>query len=126
MKKIFVLILCLSFILSGCATIFKQKERTVPFDSDPQGAEIYINGNRMGKTPMPIRLSNLKPVTITFKKQGFEDKTYIINTEVGAGWLILDLFGLLIPILIDAATSNWYNLDVTEVKVLLDKKNNDL
>ncbi len=112
----------LIFSLMGCATIFKQKERTVPFDSDPQGADIYINGNRMGKTPMPLKLSNLKPVTVTFKKDGYEDKTYIINTETGTGWVILDIFGAFIPVIIDAVTNNWSNLDASEVKVLLDKK----
>lgn len=45
-RKIIVSLLILSFLISGCATLFKQKERTVPFDSDPQGATIYIDGNR--------------------------------------------------------------------------------
>jgi len=111
-------VLTLSFI--GCATLFKQKSRTVDFDSDPQGAEIYINGNRMGRTPMPMNLSNLKAVTVTFKKEGYEDKTYIINTKVGGGWVILDILGGFIPVIIDAVTENWYNLDTDAVKVLLD------
>ena len=106
--------------LVGCATLFKQKSRTVAFDSDPQGAEIYINGNRMGKTPMPMNLSNLKAVTVTFKKEGYDDKTYIINTKVGGGWVVLDCLGGFIPVIIDAVTENWYNLDTNEVKVMLD------
>ena len=114
----FAVILCLGLV--GCATLFKQKNRTVAFDSDPQGADIYINGNRMGKTPMPMNLSNLKTVTVTFKKEGYEDKTYIINTKVGAGWIILDCLGGFIPVIIDAVTENWYNLESSEVKALLD------
>lgn len=106
--------------LVGCATLFKQKSRTVAFNSDPQGAEIYINGNRMGKTPMPMNLSNLKAVTVTFKKEGYDDKTYIINTKVGGGWVVLDCLGGFIPVIIDAVTENWYNLDTDEVKVMLD------
>ena len=106
--------------LVGCATLFKQKSRTVAFDSDPQGAEIYINGNRMGKTPLPMNLSNLKAVTVTFKKEGYDDKTYIINTKVGGGWVVLDCLGGFIPVIIDAVTENWYNLDTNEVKVMLD------
>jgi len=113
-----VVVLCLGLV--GCATLFKHKSRTVAFDSDPQGADIYINGNRMGKTPMPMNLSNLKAVTVTFKKEGYEDKTYIINTKVGAGWVILDCLGGFIPVIIDAVTENWYNLETSEVKVLLD------
>ena len=126
--KVLIVLLCcvLTFSLIGCATIFKHKNRTVAFDSDPQGAQIYINGNRMGKTPMPMILSNLKAVTVTFKKEGYEDKTYIINTKVGGGWVVLDVLGGLIPVLIDACTENWYNLETSDVKVLLDKTGIDV
>ena len=122
--RIVAVCLCcvLTISLIGCATIFKQKNRTVAFDSDPQGATILINGNRMGTTPMPMNLSNKKPVTVTFRKEGYEDKTYIINTKTGTGWVILDCLGGFIPVIIDAVTENWYNLDTNEVKVLLDVK----
>lgn len=122
MSKWVSICLCVVLISSlyGCATLFKQKSRTVSFNSDPQGAEIYINGNRMGKTPMPMNLSNLKAVTVTFKKEGYDDKTYIINTKVGAGWVVLDCLGGFIPVIIDAVTENWYNLDTDDVNVMLD------
>ncbi|MBU2043922.1 MAG: PEGA domain-containing protein [Candidatus Omnitrophica bacterium] len=123
MFKRFICILVMLFFIigiTGCATLFKAKTRTVDFDSDPQGATVYINGNRMGKTPMPLNLSNKTAVTVTFKKEGYEDKTYIINTKVGAGWVILDCLGGFIPIIIDAVTENWYSLDTDAVKVMLD------
>ncbi len=124
MRRVVQTSVCLLTVLFliGCATLFKQKTRAVNFNSDPQGAEIYINGNRMGRTPMPMNLSNLKSLTVTFKKDGYEDKTYIINTKIGAGWVVLDVLGGFIPVIIDAATENWYNLDLNtdEVKVLMD------
>ncbi len=122
--RIVTVLLCcvLTLSLIGCATLFNQKSRTVAFDSDPQGATILINGHRMGTTPMPMHLSNKKPVTVTFRKEGYEDKTYIINTKTGTGWVILDCLGGFIPVIIDAVTENWYNLDTSEVKVLLDVK----
>ncbi len=120
MRKNLVLLLC--FLLTGCATLFKSKTAVVNFDSEPQGVDVYINGNRMGTTPLPLKLSHKEPVTVTFKKEGYQDKTYIINTKVGAGWVILDVFGGFIPVIIDAVTENWYSLDSTEVKVLLDVK----
>ena len=119
-KAVVCVSIVLCFALVGCATLFKAKTRTVDFDSDPQGATILINGNRMGTTPMPMNLSNKKSVTVTFRKEGYEDKTYIINTKTGAGWVILDCLGGFIPVIIDAVTENWYNLETDEVKVLLD------
>jgi hypothetical protein len=110
-----------SLSMTGCATILKQKTRVVSFDSNPQGADVYLNGDRAGQTPFPYNLSNLKSVNITFKKDGYLDKTYIINTEVGGGWVVADIFGLtIINILVDACTNNWLNLDTSYVKVLLD------
>ena len=121
-KRIVCLLLTIVVLVSvtGCATLFEQKSRTVSFDSDPQGATVYINGNRMGKTPMPLNLSNKKSVTVTFKKEGYEDKTYIINTKTGTGWVVLDILGGFIPVVIDAVTENWYSLDTDAVKVMLD------
>lgn len=123
-KVLTVLVCCiLAVSLMGCATLFKQKSRTVNFDSDPQGANVYIDGNRMGKTPFPISLSNLKACTVTFKKDGYEDKTYIINTKVGGGWVVADIFGItIVNILVDACSENWLNLDTSYVKVMLDKR----
>lgn len=125
MSKIVSLILLPIFILSltGCATLFKEKNRTVHFSSNPRGADIFINGNRMGKTPLPLNLSDKKSVTVTFRKKGYEDKTYIINTKVDGGWIILDIFGGFIPIIIDAITENWHSLDTDDsIVVLLDEK----
>ncbi len=107
--------------LAGCATLFKSKNAVVKLDSDPQGAVVYINGNRMGRTPLPLKMSHKDPLTITFKKEGYEDKTYIINTKTAAGWVILDCLGGFIPVVIDAVTGNWTSLEETEVKVLLEQ-----
>jgi len=117
-----VIVISVVMLTAGCATIFKQKERVVSFETEPQGAAIYIDGNRMGKTPLPIKLSNKKTVTVTFRKEGYEDKTYIINTHVGCGWVVLDVLGGFIPIIIDAVSGNWDNLETTSIKGLLDIK----
>ena len=124
MPKALVVSFCFVMVLSliGCATLFKEKNKTVSFDLDPQGATVYIDGNRMGTTPMPLNLSNKKALTVTFKKEGYEDKTYIINTKIGAGWVILDCLGGFIPVVIDAVTENWYSLESDSVKVMLDVK----
>lgn len=106
----------------GCASLFKNKYANLSIDTDPQEADIYIDGNRMGKTPLPIKLTHKKPLTVTLKKEGYEDKTYIINNHVGVGWIVLDVLGGIIPVVVDAVTNNWYTLDDESVKVLLDVK----
>ena len=117
-----VLIVCLVVSATGCATLFKSKTAVLQLNSDPEGADVYLNGNRIGRTPLPFKVSHTKPVTISFRKQGYEDKTYIINTKIGAGWIILDCFGGFLAVIIDACTGNWYSLEETEVNALFEVK----
>ena len=40
---------------------------------------------------------------------------------VGGVWIVLDILGGVIPIVIDAATGNWYELDQDHVNALLEE-----
>jgi hypothetical protein len=130
MKKFFykssvlVLMLFLTFLLTTCATLFKGSTETVAFSSDPTGAKVYVNGNLLGTTPVELELKSNKSYTIEFKKDGYETKTVVLNNSVGGGWIILDILGGLLPIVIDAATGNWYELDQEHVNAVLEKQQN--
>lgn len=117
---LFVLI---AFTFSSCATLFKGSTDEVNFSSDPSGAKVYVNGSLMGTTPVQLELKSNKTYTIEFKKDGYETKTVILNNSVGAGWIILDVLGGLIPIIIDAATGNWYELDQDHLNAVLEQQN---
>jgi len=95
----------------GCGTLFNAKRKTVTFASEPAGADILVNGNRVGSTPYQMELEQGKPYTITFRKAGHHDVTCMIGNSVGAGWVILDILGGLVPIIIDAVTGDWNSLD---------------
>ncbi len=105
--------------LTGCATLFKSDHQPVCFDSQPQGAEVYVNGASYGRTPLSLDFSNKKALTVTFKKEGYEDKTCIIDTKLAAGWVVLDVLGGFIPVLIDATTENWYSLETNHASATL-------
>jgi hypothetical protein len=110
-RSLFVIpLLITAFILNGCAVLFNSDEYT-NFHSDPSGAKVYINGVFLGKTPLNLVLDASKSYAVEFRKEGYESKTYMLSGSVGAGWVVLDIFGGLIPILIDAASGAWYELD---------------
>jgi hypothetical protein len=121
-KSFLILSLTLiSFIvLSGCATLFKGSTEPVNFSSDPSGAKVYVNGSLLGTTPFSLELKSKQNYTIEFRKEGYETKTVLLNNSVGAGWVILDILGGLIPIIIDAATGNWYTLDQENINAYLE------
>lgn len=120
MKKLFVVgIILLTF--QSCATIFKGSTDAVNFTSEPSGANVYINGMNMGKAPIQLELKSNKTYNIEFKLEGHETRNVILNNSVGAGYIVLDILFGLVPIIVDAATGDWYSLDQEHVNMILEK-----
>lgn len=91
--------------------------------SSPDGAEVFVNGVPRGKTPLSLQLDSSHGQVITFKKPGYKDHTVTLTSQLGAGWLILDiLFGItLVPIIVDAATGSWNYLSPDSVGAQMEK-----
>jgi hypothetical protein len=111
------------FFSSGCATLFGPQKQNVYASSSPEGADIYVNGVRMGVTPYTLVLKPNQQYTVEFKKAGYKTIGRTINSKVGAGWVILDVLGGLIPVVVDAATGSWKKLDQEAVDAQLEKEN---
>lgn len=126
MKKTSILIATIILLIpvfSGCATLFGPKKHPLDLNSNPQGAEVIINGVNRGTTPVKLKLKADQSYTIEFKKEGYEQVTRVVNTEVGAGWVVLDVLGGLVPVIVDAATGNWNKLDQEVVNATLSEQN---
>lgn len=128
MKKYFkfiflsVVVLSVSFLLTSCATIFKGSTDAVTFTSEPTGANVYVNGMNMGKAPISLELKSNKTYNIEFRLEGHETKNVILNNSIGGGYIVLDVLFGLFPVIIDAATGNWYSLDQEHVNAILEKQ----
>ncbi len=118
--RVFCLLAFLVFTLSGCATLFHGSTDKIDFSSDPAGAKVYVNGQLMGNTPLQLNLQSKHSYTIEFRKEGFENRTVVVNCSVGGGWIVLDILGGLIPVIIDAATGDWNSLDQEHVNAALE------
>jgi hypothetical protein len=110
------------FMFSGCATIFKGNSNIVEFSSQPQHADVYVNGFLKGHTPINLKLESKKTYNIEFKKEGYETQTFTLTNSVGAGWVVLDVVFGLVPVVIDAATGCWYGLDQDAINAILEKQ----
>lgn len=111
-KRVGAGLLSLAFLLMlGCATLFNSGTKDVSLNSDPSGATVLVDGNRRGTTPMTLELDNNSSHTVTFEMEGRESITCEIGTSVGAGWVILDVLGGIVPVVIDAATGKWKSLN---------------
>lgn len=113
----------MAFLVSGCAAIFNNESERTYIYSEPSGAKVFVDGKPIGRTPTSVYLLSDQTHTIEFQKEGYEVKAVTINNHIGAGWIIIDilLIPALLPIIIDAATGAWYELDEGEVKIVLQK-----
>lgn len=117
MKKILFCLSCL--LLANCATILKGTKEKVYFNSSPQEAELYINDQYAGKTPINLKLTSDKNYRFQFKKAGYENYTVDVGHSLGFGWVLIDIPLYLVPLLLDAMTGAWYYLDNTAINVSL-------
>ena len=120
MKKSIAVLCIISFLsLSGCATLFKGTAEKVNMGSSPVRADVYVNGQFMGTTPLQLNMAVKKSYAIEFRAEGYQPRAYHINNRVGAGWVILDVLLGLVPVIVDAATGAWYHLDQKNIDAVL-------
>jgi hypothetical protein len=75
------LALCAFVLLSGCASIFGDNNKSVQVNSQPANAQVFANGMPVGTTPTLVTVpSTWSPTVLTFKKKGYADQTALINT----------------------------------------------
>ena len=125
MKQLITLILLVtvsSYMFAGCANIFEGTKEDVDLSSEPPGANVYVNGQNRGKTPLTLNLKKGKEYNIEFRKDGFETKLFVLQYSLGAGWLILDILAGLIGIIVDASTGAWNGFETNAYKAILDEK----
>ena len=113
-----ILFLCVTTFF-GCATLFAPITSPVSLNSDPDQSDVYVNGFKMGSTPLKLELKADKSYTIEFRKKGYSTVIRVINTKIGGGYLVLDILGGLIPLLIDASTGAWNKFDQDTVNAVL-------
>jgi outer membrane lipopolysaccharide assembly protein LptE/RlpB len=124
MKRIITILAATILVLglSGCATILKGNTQEIAFASDPAKAQVYINGSYFGETPFTMNLDSSNSYTVEFRKSGYQSKSFLINSEIGLGWVILDIVSGFYPVVIDAITGDWKVLDTTIVMTNLEKR----
>lgn len=117
-----ILLASIFFFFTGCATLEKGTHESVDFDSDPSGADVYVNGDRMGSTPVTLKLESKTIQRVEFKKSGYRSKNYTITNHIVTKWVIFDVILGVAPVIVDAVTGAWYELDQDEVNAVLEKE----
>ena len=105
---------CLVAVLvatTGCAAILKSKDAPLAVSSSTPGADVLVDGQKVGVTPTSIKLSTTAEHVITVRSNGKEESCKVA-TGASGGWIVLDiLFTGGVGLIIDYATHDWNNLD---------------
>lgn len=119
MKKVLLPILVLSLTLSNCTTIINGSRQAVSVLSRPTGAEVYVDGQLSGKTPMWANLKRKDEHTIKVVMDGYQPYEAALTRKVDA-WLLGNIvFGGVIGLAVDAITGSMYKLTPNEIKARL-------
>ena len=62
-------VLLISFSFTSCATMFGAKDHPLALSSQPDGAEVYVNGFKMGVTPVELNLKLINLILLNFAKK---------------------------------------------------------
>ncbi|MCP4220175.1 MAG: PEGA domain-containing protein [bacterium] len=124
MKKAIALmtIFVLVITTTGCATILTDGRGKFEATSEPAGAEVYVNGEKMGQTPVTLLLKKKGEYRIVLKKEGFKEQTFKLTNKVGVGWIVLDVLCGLVPVIVDAVTGKWYRFNEKNFNAVLKKQ----
>ena len=116
----FLVLLFASTLLSGCATIFSGTSDEISFESEPEGAGIYIDGVKRGETPATVSVSRdvFNDTFVTLKMDGYEDRRIKLQKDFTTV-SILNLGNVLFWG-IDAATGAMMNYSVRNYDLDLD------
>jgi hypothetical protein len=120
----FMIIVSLSIMLPGCATIFEGTSQSVSISTDPAGADCMIerNGTRIGQvnpTPGSIHVDKSKnDLSVLCTHAGYQPATVAQSPKFQGTTFGNILFGGLIGVAVDAASGANFQYP-TEVRVSL-------
>ena len=121
-SKLFILAIVTIFLMTSCATIFTGTKDIIRFDSNPQGAKVYIDGIQVCITPCTTSVRrSLSEKLAEIKLDGYETRVIGLSQEFNTVSIIN--LGNLLGWGIDVATGSLMKYDRKGYDIELEKDN---
>lgn len=116
-------LIVLLFFVYGCATIMHGTKQQLGISSNPTSADVTIDGQIFGKTPLTAELSRKDNHLVKIELEGY--LPYETNlTRKTSGWVWGNiLFGGLIGLAVDAISGGMYKLTPEQIQAELKNAN---
>jgi hypothetical protein len=106
--------------LTACASVFGDHNRRVAVNSNPKGAQVYLNGIAMNRTPTTVTVANpMGANTITLKKEGYDVASAQVNSSFQPVGALNVLFWP--GFVVDAVTGDMKKLDTHNIDAQLNR-----
>ncbi|MGD0485261.1 MAG: PEGA domain-containing protein, partial [Gemmatimonadales bacterium] len=101
----------LALASGGCATVFHGTTQAVPIVSQPAGAEVKVDGQSVGRTPVVVHVKRKNAHIVQFELAGFEPSRTTLNPQGSRAALWNLIAGTAyLGYLVDALTGGLYDL----------------
>jgi uncharacterized protein YceK len=103
-------------LFSGCATVLSGTSQEITFNSEPAGAQVIVDGEVMGRTPVTVTLRKNKFDNVTVELEGYQTQSRPLSTSYDPIALVNILWDLSTTDLISGAafeydpSSYYFNL----------------
>lgn len=108
-------------MLASCATILRKDfEKEVEFNTEPNNAQVFVDGKLIGESPVTYKLDSREKYAIKYVKENYADQEYDLEGRILFKWVALDIIsgGVAagwIPVIVDAVTDKWRDFDQLDV-----------
>lgn len=109
-KMLVFALFAFAFAVSGCGTLLGKRQAPVKLTSMPSGADVYLDGVHVGKTPVEVAVATSGKHRIEFQYAG-QSASCAVSGGVSGMWVAFDIMMGLVPLAVDAATGGWRGLD---------------
>lgn len=87
-----IVITLISFSFSSCATLFTGQNQNLSFSSEPNGANVTLDGVHLGKTPFEAKIKKSSKKVFMFSKEGYQNEMVILKGKFNPTSLLSILF----------------------------------
>lgn len=111
--------------LTGCATILRGTGHGIGIASQPPGAEVIIDNQSFGITPVSVKLRRKDNHYVVIKMEGYQPYEVMLTRQT-SGWIFGNILfgpGVLIGIAVDAISGGMYTLKPDQVAADLQSTN---
>lgn len=114
-----VLIAPLVFLAGGCASIVKGTTQAIPVATSPSGADVKLDGNKVGQTPLSVAVKRKGDHLMTIEKPGYQTESFAITRNIGGAVFGNIIAGGLVGWGVDAISGAQWNLTPVTINVTM-------